>query len=241
MVLEASRTVEVDAPIERCYELAANIEGAPDWQATLLDVEVLSALRRLVDAGEVLAERAEEAIEDLALLRIARHGHLDLATRAWELRQNFTAYDAVYLALAESLDATVVTDRREISADAFFRGLFATALQPGEVITSLRFPVPDAGGYAKFKSPASRYAVVGVCVARKAGKVRLAVTGAGPCVFRVGAMEAALERSFAPGAIAAIRLDSENLTSDIHADAEYRAHLVTVMAKKAVAAALQTS
>ena len=148
---------------------------------------------------------------------------------------------ADYPASVLALDATVVTDRREISADAFFRGLFATALQPGEVITSLRFPVPDAGDYAKFKSPASRYAVVGVCVARKAGKVRLAVTGAGPCVFRVGAMEAALERSFAPGAIAAIRLDSENLTSDIHADAEYRAHLVTVMAKKAVAAALQTS
>jgi len=75
----------------------------------LLDVEVLSALRRLVRAGEVGAERAEEAIEDLGLLRIIRHGHLDLATRAWELRQNFTAYDAVYLALAESLDATVVT------------------------------------------------------------------------------------------------------------------------------------
>jgi predicted nucleic acid-binding protein len=75
----------------------------------LLDVEVLSALRRLVHAGEVRATRAEEAIEDLALLRIARHGHLDLATRVWELRQNFTACDAVYLALAESLDATVVT------------------------------------------------------------------------------------------------------------------------------------
>lgn len=75
----------------------------------LLDVEILSALRRLVRAGEVVRERAEEAIEDLALLRIIRHGHLDLATRAWELRQNFTAYDAMYLALAESLDATVVT------------------------------------------------------------------------------------------------------------------------------------
>ena len=82
----------------------------------LLDVEVLSALRRLVHAGEVLAERAEEAIEDLALLRIARHGHLDLATRAWELRQTFTEYDAVYLALAESLDATVVTCDRPFAA-----------------------------------------------------------------------------------------------------------------------------
>ena len=82
----------------------------------LLDVEVLSALRRLVRGDEVLAERAEEAIEDLGLLRIIRHGHLDLATRAWELRQNFTAYDAVYLALAESLDATVVTCDRPFGA-----------------------------------------------------------------------------------------------------------------------------
>lgn len=82
----------------------------------LLDVEVLSALRRLVRAGEVAAERAEEAIEDLGLLRIIRHGHLDLATRAWELRQNFTAYDAVYLALAEALDATVVTCDRPFGA-----------------------------------------------------------------------------------------------------------------------------
>jgi predicted nucleic acid-binding protein len=84
----------------------------------LLDVEVLSALRRLVHAGEVVAERAEEAIEDLGLLRMIRHGHLDLATRAWELRQNFTAYDAVYLALAESLDATVVTCDRPFGAAA---------------------------------------------------------------------------------------------------------------------------
>jgi len=82
----------------------------------LLDVEVLSALRRLVHAGEVVAERAEEAIEDLGLLGMIRHGHLDLATRAWELRQNFTAYDAVYLALAESLDATMVTCDRPFGA-----------------------------------------------------------------------------------------------------------------------------
>jgi len=82
----------------------------------LLDVEVLSALRRLVRAGEVAAERAQQAIEDLGLLRIIRHGHLDLATRAWELRQNFTSYDAVYLALAESLDATVVTCDRPFGA-----------------------------------------------------------------------------------------------------------------------------
>ena len=147
---------------------------------------------------------------------------------------------ADYPAAVLALDATVVTDRREIAADDFFRGLFETALEPGEVITALRFPVPSAGGYAKFKSPASRYAVVGVCVARTAGKVRVAVTGAGPGVFRVAAMETALETDFVPGAIAAIKLDPKDLSTDIHADAEYRAHLVTVMAKKAVTAALQT-
>jgi carbon-monoxide dehydrogenase medium subunit len=148
---------------------------------------------------------------------------------------------ADYPAAVLALDATVVTDRREIAADEFFRGLFETALDPGEIITALRFPVPSAGGYAKFKSPASRYAVVGVCVARKAEKVRVAVTGAGPGVFRVAAMEAALERAFTPDAVAAIKLGAENLSSDIHADAEYRAHLVTVMTKKAVVSALQAS
>ena len=147
---------------------------------------------------------------------------------------------ADYPAAVLALDAIVVTDRREIAADAFFKGLFTTALEPDEIITAVRFPIPSAGGYAKFKSPASRYALVGVCVAKQAGKVRVAVTGAGPGVFRVGAMEAALENAFTPDAIAAIKVSSENLSSDIHADAEYRAHLVTVMAKKAVAAALQT-
>jgi carbon-monoxide dehydrogenase medium subunit len=147
---------------------------------------------------------------------------------------------ADYPAAVLALDAIVVTDRREIAADDFFRGLFETALEPGEIITAFRFPVPSAGGYAKFKSPASRYAVVGVCVAKMAGQVRVAVTGAGPGVFRVAAMEAALEASFTPTAVAAIKIGSKNLSSDIHADAEFRAHLVTVMAKKAVTAALRT-
>jgi carbon-monoxide dehydrogenase medium subunit len=148
---------------------------------------------------------------------------------------------ADYPAAALALDATIVTDRREIQADAFFLGLFETALEPDEVIVALRFPVPLAGGYAKFKSPASRYATVGVCVAKTAGKVRVAVTGAGPCVFRVPNMEAALAVRFAPEAIASIKIPQQGLNSDIHADAQFRAHLVTVMAKKAVAAAIQSS
>ncbi len=148
---------------------------------------------------------------------------------------------ADYPAAVLGLNATIVTNKREIRADDFFLGLFQTALEAGELITALRFPIPLAAGYAKFKSPASRYALVGVCVARSAAGVRVAVTGAGPGVFRVPAMEAALGASFEPGALASIKIGAGNLASDIHGDAEYRAHLVTVMAKRAVAAAIHKS
>jgi len=203
------------------------------------DLLTVGAMTRHVDVAE--SELVRSKIPLLASLAagIGDPAVRNRGTIGGSVANNDPSAD--YPAALLALDATVVTERREIAADAFFRGLFETALDPGEIITALRFPVPSAGGYAKFKSPASRYAVVGVCVAKKAGKVRVAVTGAGPGVFRVATMEAALERAFTPDAIAAIKLDAENLSSDIHADAEYRAHLVTVMAKKAVMSALQTS
>jgi len=145
---------------------------------------------------------------------------------------------ADYPAGVLGLDATIVTSAGEIAADKFFLGLFETALEPGEIITAIRFPLPLKAGYAKFKAPASRYALVGVFTAKFADGVRVAVTGAGPGVFRVPPMEAALSRNFDPSAIAAIKIDADGLTSDIHAEADYRAHLVTVMAKRAVDAAL---
>ncbi|WP_022719838.1 xanthine dehydrogenase family protein subunit M [Rhodopseudomonas sp. B29] len=145
---------------------------------------------------------------------------------------------ADYPAAVLGLGATVVTNIRDIPADQYFVGLFETALQPGEIITAIRFPVPLKAGYAKFKAPASRYALVGVFVAQFTDGVRVAVTGAGPGVFRVPPMEQALAQHFDPSAIAAIKIDTEGLTSDIHAEADYRAHLVTVMAKRAVDAAL---
>jgi aerobic carbon-monoxide dehydrogenase medium subunit len=145
---------------------------------------------------------------------------------------------ADYPAGVLGLAATIVTSAREIAADDFFLGLFETALKSSEIITAIRFPVPLAAGYAKFKAPASRYALVGVFVANTGPSVRVAVTGAGPGVFRVPQMERALEQNFDPSAIGAIRIDADGLTSDIHADAGYRAHLVTVMAKRAVEAAL---
>jgi len=144
---------------------------------------------------------------------------------------------ADYPAAVVALNATVRTNKREIAADNFFTGLFETALEDGEIVTGVRFPKVQAANYQKFKNPASRYAIVGVFVARSAGGVRVAVTGAGACVFRVPAMEAALARSFAADSIKDIQIPDTDLNSDIHASAEYRAHLVNVMARRAVAAA----
>jgi carbon-monoxide dehydrogenase medium subunit len=202
------------------------------------DVLTIGAMTRHVDVAESELVRGKIPLLASLAVGIGDPAVRNRGTIGGSIANNDPSAD--YPAAVLALDATIVTDRRQIAADTFFRGLFETALEPGEVITAIRFPIPSAGGYAKFKSPASRYAVVGVCVAKKAGKVRVAVTGAGPGVFRVAAMEAALEKSFVPGAVAAIKVDSKNLSSDIHADAEYRAHLVTVMAKKAVTAALQT-
>lgn len=146
---------------------------------------------------------------------------------------------ADYPAAALGLGAEIVTDRRTVKADGFFRGLFATALEPGEIITQVRFPIPLAAGYAKFRSPASRYAIVGVFVARLADGVRVAVTGAGSHVFRLGYMEEALERAFTPDSLVGMTVDAEGLNGDIHAEPSFRAHLVAIMARRAVAAALQ--
>lgn len=144
---------------------------------------------------------------------------------------------ADYPAGVLGLSATVVTDRRSIAADEFFRGLFETALKPGEIITEVRFPIPEAAGYCKFSQPASRFALVGVFVARTAGGVRVAVTGAAPSVFRFKQAEAALSKQFDPAALDRLALGAEELNSDIHASAEYRAHCVMVMARRAVAKA----
>jgi carbon-monoxide dehydrogenase medium subunit len=142
---------------------------------------------------------------------------------------------ADYPAAVVGLGGTVQTTRREIVANNFFAGMFETALDRTEIVTAVRLPKPQAACYMKFKNPASRYAIVGVFIARTPGGVRVAVTGAGPCVFRVPEMEAALARSFTPDAIKDITIPQDGLNSDIHASAEYRAHLVGVMARRAVA------
>jgi carbon-monoxide dehydrogenase medium subunit len=145
---------------------------------------------------------------------------------------------ADYPAAALALGATIVTNKRRIPAQDFFTGLFETALEPGELITQVSFPIPQKAAYMKFANPASRFALVGVFVAMTAGGVRVAVTGAGANgVFRVNALEAALESNFAPSALDNVSVPASGLNSDLHADADYRAHLIGVMAKRAVAAA----
>jgi len=144
---------------------------------------------------------------------------------------------ADYPAACVALGATIVTDRREVHADNFFQGMFMTPLEDDEVITAVRFPVPARAAYAKFADPASKYAVAGVMIADGPAGVRVAVTGAsGDGVFRVAAMEAALGASFSADAVAGISVSADGMLSDTAAGPEYRAHLVTVMAKRAVAA-----
>jgi carbon-monoxide dehydrogenase medium subunit len=145
---------------------------------------------------------------------------------------------ADYPAALLALNATIVTNSREIAADDFFTGLFETALEEGEIITAVRFTAPDKAGYEKFRNPASLYAIAGVFVAKGKDGVRVAVTGAGENgVFRQSEMEAALAKSFDPAAVAGISVSADGLMSDIHASAEYRANLVKVMAKRAAAKA----
>jgi carbon-monoxide dehydrogenase medium subunit len=144
---------------------------------------------------------------------------------------------ADYPAAVVGLGATVITNQRSIAADDFFTGVFETALRPDEIITSVRFPLPQHAAYAKYRQPASRFAIVGVFVTQTADGVRVAVTGAAPSVFRFAAAEAALTKRFEAGALDGIQLDAEGLNSDIHASNVYRAHALVEMTKRAVSAA----
>ena len=142
---------------------------------------------------------------------------------------------ADYPAACLALGATVTTNERTLAAENFFTGLFETALGDGEIVTSVSFPAPDKAAYMKFKNPASRYAIVGVFVAKTGADVKVAVTGAGSeGVFRVSEMESALESNFAAEALKGIDVLPDRLNSDIHAAADYRAHLIGVMARRAV-------
>jgi carbon-monoxide dehydrogenase medium subunit len=144
---------------------------------------------------------------------------------------------ACYPAGALGMGATIHTNTRSIAADEFFKGLFETALKPGEIITAVTFPAVEKAAYIKFKQPASRFAIVGVFVAKTASGARVAVTGAGAHAFRVKALEDRLNAKWAPESCDGVTIPADGLNSDLHGSAEYRAHLIPVLAKRAVAAA----
>ncbi len=146
---------------------------------------------------------------------------------------------ACYPAACLAMGATIITNKRKIAADDYFQGMFDTALEEGEVITKVSFPIPGKSAYAKFPNPASRYALVGVCVAKRGAEVRVAVTGAGASgVFRWAEAEEALKKRFSSKSLEGMAASSKGINADIHADAEYRAHLIGVMARRAVDAAV---
>jgi len=141
---------------------------------------------------------------------------------------------ADYPAALLGLGATIRTDRRELNADSFFTGMFETALEEDEIIQAIELPIVEAAAYVKFPNPASRYATVGVFVCRHGDEVRVAITGAAPSVFRCAEMEEALKKDFTADALANIQLSANDMNSDLHASAQYRAHLCCVMARRAV-------
>jgi carbon-monoxide dehydrogenase medium subunit len=183
-----------------------------------------------------VAENAEIKASIPALAYLAKHiGDTQVRNRGTiggSVSNNDPAAD--YPAAVLGLGATVHTNRRTIPADDFFQGMFTTALDADELLTAVEFPIPEKAGYAKMRNPASRYVMAGVFVSKGPQGIRVAVNGAAPCVFRQKAMEAALASNWSADAVANIRQDASGLNGDIHGSAEYRAHLVTVMAKRAM-------
>jgi aerobic carbon-monoxide dehydrogenase medium subunit len=150
--------------------------------------------------------------------------------------------NADYPAACLGLGATIITNKRRIKADDFFTGMFSTALEPAEIITKISFPVPKKAAYQKFRNQASRYALVGVFVSKRGSEIRVAVTGAGASgVFRVPSFEEALKKRFAPKSLEGMTIPADGMSSDIHGSAEYRAHLVGVLTRRAVAEAVGKS
>ena len=196
------------------------------------DVRIGAATTHAEVAGSATLQAAVPALCHLA-------GHIGdphvrhKGTIGGSIANNDPAAD--YPAAVLALGATIVTDRREIAADDYFQGMFATALDAGELIVRIAFPVPTRAAYEKFAHPASGYAMTGVFVAETAGGIRVGVTGAGPGVFRWKEAEAALAKKFAAESVAALRMTPDDLNEDIHGSREYRANLVNVLTKRAVA------
>jgi carbon-monoxide dehydrogenase medium subunit len=220
--------------------------------AALVDLNGLDELRGIKVEGDTLVIGALSRHREVAESEVVRQAIPVLAAMVGTIGDPAVRHrgtiggsianndpSADYAAASLALGATIVTDKRRIAADDFFQGIFATALDEGELVTAVEFPIPKKMGYEKFRNPASRYALCGVCVAQTAsGETRVSVVGAGANgVFRATALEEALKGEFSARALEGKTVPEDEMASDIHADQEYRAHLVVVMAKRAVAGA----
>ena len=217
---------------------------------TLVDLSGIAELKGIRKEGDVIvigamtrhAEVASSAVVKGAIPALAMLAEgigdrqvRNMGTIGGSLANNDPA--ACYPAAVVALGATINTDRRSIGADQFFRGMYETALADGELITSVSFPIPKKAAYVKFVQPASRFALVGVFVAQTAGGVRVGVTGAASSVFRAKLIEDALSKNFTADAAKGVKMSASDLNTDLHGSAEYRAHLISVLAGRAVAAA----
>ena len=196
---------------------------------------IIGALTRHVEVANSAEVKA--AIPALAYMasHIGDNQVRNRGTIGGSVSNNDPAAD--YPAAVLGLGATIHTSKRKIAADDFFQGMFTTALEEGEILVAIEFPIPEKAGYAKLKNPASRYVMAGAFISKGPMGLRVAINGAAPCVFRQSDMENALGRSWSADSVAGVKQDADGLNSDIHGSAEYRAHLVTVMAKRAIAAA----
>ena len=237
-------------PLAGGQSLIAAMKLRLSQPGTLVDLSGIADLKGIRRDGErlvigAMTRHAEIASSDVVKASMPALSQLaegigdrqvrNMGTLGGSLANNDPAAD--WPAAVLGTGATVRTNQRAIAAADFFKGMFETALGPDEIITAVDFPVLERAAYAKFPNPASRFALVGVLVSRAVnGDVRVAVTGAAPSVFRATAIENALAKSFTPAAAKGVTIDPHGLNSDLHASAEYRAHLITVMASRAVAA-----
>ncbi|PZW49143.1 carbon-monoxide dehydrogenase medium subunit [Humitalea rosea] len=234
-------------PVSGGHTLLPALKHRLNQPSALVDLSGIAELRGIKREGDTIiigamTRHGEVATSDIIKSAIPALAHMastigdtqvrNRGTMGGSLANNDPAAD--YPAAAMALGAKFQTDRRTLAAEDFFQGMFTTALEPDELLIAIHFPVPKKAGYAKLKNPASRYSMCGVFVADGAAGIRVAVNGAGPGVFRQEAAEAALSANWSPEAVAGVKQDPDGLNSDIHGSAEYRAHLVTVMTKRAV-------
>lgn len=218
----------------------------------LIDLAGIDGLKDITDGGDsitigAMTTHATVAESGIVAARIPALAQLAGGIGDQQVRHRGTIGGSVanndpsadYPASCLGLGALIQTNRRQIAADDYFAGLFQTALEPGEILTAVSFPVPRRAAYIKYPNPASRYALVGAFVAQTTQGVRVAITGAGNAgVYRETAIEAALSNNFSPDAVNESEMDEDHLISDLHASAEYRRHLIAVMIRRGVAAAL---